>query len=94
MTTIRQIKKSDDYLNDFNNSFNLAVELEGGGYAYTNAEGFTRDELMPDMTDEMNRLDSIVAVSQRADRIITGDSDIAVTIAHSKDMTEPSMTDG
>ena len=94
MTTIRQIKKSDDYLNDFNNSFNLAVELEGGGYAYTNAEGFTRDELMPDMTDEMNRLDSIGAVYQRADRIITGDSDIAVTIAHSKDMTEPSMTDG
>ena len=37
MTTIRQIKKSDDYLNDFNNSFNLAVELEGGGWAYTNA---------------------------------------------------------
>ena len=94
MTTIRQIKKSDDYLNDFNNSFNLAVELEGGGWAYTNAEGFTRDELMPDMTDEMNRLDSIGAVYQRADRIITGDSDIAVTIAHSKDMTEPSMTDG
>jgi hypothetical protein len=94
MTTIRQIKKSDDYLNDFNNSFNIAVELDGGGYAYTNAEGFTRDELMGDMTDDMNRLDAIGAVYQRADRIITGDSSIAVTIAHTKDMTEPSMTDG
>jgi hypothetical protein len=94
MTTIRQIKKSDDYLNDFNNSFNVAVELEGGGYVYTNAEGFTRDELMGDVTDEMNRLDAIGAVYQRADRIITGDSDIAVTITRTKDMTEPSMTDG
>jgi hypothetical protein len=94
MTTIRQIKKSDDYLNDFNNSFNIAVELEGGGYAYTNAEGFTRDELMGDVTDEMNRLDAIGAVYQRADRIITGDSDIAVTITRTKEMTEPSMTDG
>ena len=94
MTTIRQIKKSDDYLNDFNNSFNVAVELEGGGYVYTNSEGFTRDELMGDVTDEMNRLDAIGAVYQRADRIITGDSDIAVTITRTKDMTEPSMTDG
>jgi hypothetical protein len=94
MTSIRQIKKSDDFLNDFNNSFNIAVENEHGGYTYTNAEGFTRDELMGEVTDEMNRLDSIGAVYQRADRIITGDSDIAVTITHSKDMTEPSMTDG
>ena len=94
MTTIRQIKKSDDYLNDFNNSFNVAVALEGGGYEYTNAEGFTRDELMGDVTDEMNRLDAIGAVYQRADRIITGDSDIAVTITRTKEMTEPSMTDG
>jgi hypothetical protein len=94
MTTIRQIKKSDDYLNDFNNSFTVPVELTDGTYRFTNAEGFTRDELMGDMTDDMNRLDAIGAVYQRADRIITGDSDIAVTIAHTKEMTEPSMTDG
>lgn len=94
MTTIRQIKKSDDYLNDFNSSFNIAVENEQGGYYYTNAEGFTREELMGEVTDEMNRLDAIGAVYQRADRIITGDSDIAVTITRTKEMTEPSMTDG
>jgi hypothetical protein len=94
MATVRQIKKSDDFLTGFNDSFNVPVHNEDGTYYFTNAEGFTRDELMPDMTDDMNRLDAIGAVYQRADRIITGDSDIAVTIAHSKDMTEPSMTDG
>jgi hypothetical protein len=94
MTTIRNIKKSDDYLNDFNNSFNIPVHNADGGYVMTNAEGFTRDELMGDVTDEMNRLDAIGAVYQRADRIITGDSDIAVTITRTKEMTEPSMTDG
>ncbi len=94
MTTIRNIKKSDDYLNDFNSSFTIPVHNEDGTYYMTNAEGFTRDELMGDVTDEMNRLDAIGAVYQRADRIITGDSDIAVTIAHTKEMTEPSMTDG
>jgi hypothetical protein len=94
MTTIRNIKKSDDYIDDFNSSFNIPVALDGGGYVMTNAEGFTRDELMGDVTDEMNRLDAIGAVYQRADRIITGDSDIAVTIARTKEMTEPSMTDG
>ena len=94
MATVRQIKKSDDFLSEFNDSFNVPVHNEDGSYYMTNAEGFTRDELMDEVTDEMNRLDSIGAVYQRADRIITGDSDIAVTIAHSKEMTEPSMTDG
>jgi hypothetical protein len=94
MATIRQIKKSDDFLSEFESSFNVPVAKEDGGYYFTNADGFTRDELMGDMTDEMNQLDAIGAVYQRADRIITGDSDIAVTIAHSKEMTEPSMTDG
>jgi hypothetical protein len=94
MATVRQIKKSDDFLSDFNDSFNVLNTHEDGSYYYTNAEGFTKDELMDEVTDEMNRLDSIGAVYQRADRIITGDSDIAVTIAHTKDMTEPSMTDG
>lgn len=94
MTTIRSIKKSDDYLDDFNGSFNIPSHNEDGSYVMTNAEGFTRDELMGEVTDEMNRLDAIGAVYQRADRIITGDSDIAVTIARTKEMTEPSMTDG
>jgi len=93
-SSIRNIKKSDDYLNDFNNSFNIPVHNEDGSYYMTNAEGFTRDELMDNVTDEMNRLDAIGAVYQRADRIITGDSDIAVTITRTKEMTEPSMTDG
>jgi hypothetical protein len=93
-SSIRNIKKSDDYLDDFNNSFNIPVHNADGGYVMTNDEGFTRDDLMGEVTDEMNRLDAIGAVYQRADRIITGDSDIAVTIARTKDMTEPSMTDG
>lgn len=94
MASIRQIKKSNDYFDDFNNSFTTLQHTPEGDYYYTNDEGFTREELINDVTDEMNRLDSIGAVYQRADRIITGDSDLAVTIAHSKDMTEPSMTDG
>ena len=94
MTTIRQIKKSDDFISDFNNSFNIPVQNEDGSYYFTNEDGFTREELMGEVTDEMNRLDAISAVYQRADRIITGDSDIAVTIARTKEMTEPSMTDG
>ena len=73
MATVRQIKKSDDFLSDFNDSFNVLNTHEDGSYYYTNAEGFTKDELMDEVTDEMNRLDSIGAVYQRADRIITGD---------------------
>ena len=94
MASIRQIKKSNDYFDDFNNSFTTLQHTPEGDYYYTNDEGFTREELLSDVTDEMNRLDSIGAVYQRADRIITGDSDLAVTIAHSKEMDEPSMTDG
>jgi hypothetical protein len=94
MASIRQIKKSNDYFEDFNNSFTTLHHTPEGDYYYTNDEGFTRDDLLEEVTDEMNRLDSVGAVYQRADRIITGDSDIAVTIAHSKEMTEPSMTDG
>lgn len=93
MTTIRSIKKSD-YLKDFNDSFDSRVELADGTVDWVNGEGFTRDELMADVTDELNRLDAIGAVYQRADRIITGNSDIAVTITRSKEMNTPSMTDG
>lgn len=93
MANIRSIKKSSDYLEDFNNSF-TNHELVDGEYRYLNEEGFTRNELMDEVTDDMNRLDAIGAVYQRADRIITGDSDIAVTVVHSKEMVEPSMTDG
>lgn len=93
MTTIRSIKKSSDYLADFNASFNN-TEFTDGEYRHLNSDGFSREELMGDLTDEMNRLDAVSAVYQRADRIITGSSEIAVTVVHSNELSEPAMTDG
>ena len=64
------------------------------GYYGIDSQGRAVSEAEDLLSDEANRLDSIGAVYQRADRIITGNGEVTVTVTMSKDMEYPSMTDG
>jgi len=80
--------------------------IESGGYArwetdpvtgetiYTDMEGRTRAEIMEDYMDNANRLNAISGVYQKADRIITGDASLTVSVIEDKTMDTPAMSNG
>ncbi|CAB4174963.1 hypothetical protein UFOVP965_97 [uncultured Caudovirales phage] len=79
--------KRENYFDDFKGENTLGGE-------WVDKDGLTRDEAMEVASEEATRLDNIGGVYQRADRIITGNSEIEVTISNSAEMENPSMTDG
>jgi len=65
-----------------------------GEYIYLDSEGRTRSEIMEDYKDNANRLNAISGVYQRADRIITRDSSLTVSVVDDKEMNTPAMSNG
>lgn len=67
---------------------------EEGRYIVETADGKTRSDLLDELAEEKSRLDSIGNVYQTADRIITSDSDITVTVVNDPEMNTTATNNG
>ena len=93
-TSIKNLKRSSIFDN-LNDDFSVpTINAETGQWEYLNQDGLSREDYVALASDEANQYDSIGAVYQRADRIITGQTELGVTVTMSKEMKEPSVTDG
>jgi len=92
-TSIKNLKRTS-LLDTISAEFNNPQRNEEGEWEYLNSEGVLLSDYVDEVSDEANRLDAIGAVYQRADRIITGDTELGVTITSSREMQAPSVTDG
>ena len=88
--------KMNDSLSDIENSRYAYWETDPvtGEYIYRDSEGRTRAEIIEDYQDNANRLNAISGVYQRADRIITRDGSLTVTVVDDKEMDTPAMSNG
>ena len=85
--------KRHSYLDLIDESESYRYDEKSGEWAYDSAEGLTRSDVQSRILERATRLESVGAVYQRADRIITG-AEVEVIVSDSKELTEPSMTDG
>jgi len=88
--------KMNDSLSDIENARYAHWETDPvtGEYIYRDSEGRTRAEIIEDYQDNANRLNAISGVYQRADRIITRDGSLTVTVVDDKEMDTPAMSNG
>lgn len=98
MTTIKKTNsvknlKRANFFDELDTDFGRAKIIDGE-WAYLNEEGISQADFLEEATEQANLLDAIGAVYQRADRIITGDSNLGVIVSMSKEMDTPSKTDG
>lgn len=91
---VKQLKKVSNLdtlerTEEFHGEWNPELER----YEYTTPDGRDRDDVLEEQRDHANRLDSVGAVYQRADRIITGE-DIEVHVVMTRELTEPATSNG
>lgn len=91
--SIKSLKRASIF-DTLENDFGTHALNDEGQWEYQNDEGISQSDYLEEATEHANTLDAIGAVYQRADRIITGDSGLNVTVSLSKEMDMPSMTDG
>ena len=82
------------YLDDVANLITDYRTDENGNYVAMSADGLSRTELIEQIAEEKSRLDGISNVYQTADRIITSDSDIVVTVVNDKEMDTTATNNG
>ena len=70
------------------------TDPETGETTYRDQYGRTRAEVIEDYQDNANRLNAISGVYQRADRIITRDGSLTVTVVDDKEMDAPAQSNG
>jgi hypothetical protein len=67
---------------------------EYGNYVNTSADGLTRTDLIGQIAEEKSRLDGVSNVYQTADRIISGDSSLVVSVVNDKNMDTTAKNNG
>ena len=82
------------YLDDVHNRLIGYRTDENGNVVYTDENGLTRADLIERVAEEKSRLDGIGNVYQTADRIITSDSDVTVTVVSDKEMDTTATNNG
>jgi hypothetical protein len=82
------------YLDEVNDRITGYTQDEHGNYVSVNEAGLTRSELIEQIAEEKSRLDGVSNVYQTADRIITSDSDIVVSVVHNKEMDTTATNNG
>lgn len=82
------------YLDDVNNRVTDFVVDEYGNYMAVDKDGVSRADLIEKIAEEKSRLDGVSNVYQTADRIITTDSEITVTVVNNKEMDTTATNNG
>lgn len=82
------------YLDDVSSSITSHFVDEWGNYVGVNDLGETRADLIEKVAEDKSRLDGVGNVYQTADRIITSDSDITVTVVRNPEMDTTATNNG
>lgn len=82
------------YLDEVNSSVTNFMVDDYGNYVAVDKDGVTRADLIERVAEEKSRLDGVSNVYQTADRIITSDSDITVTVVRNPEMDTTATNNG
>lgn len=82
------------YLDNVGFALSNRIEDEEGNFHWVDENGLTRANLIEKVAEEKSRLDGIGNVYQTADRIITSDSDVTVSVVANKEMDTTATNNG